>query len=134
MGSSAAVSNGFVRLPCSLTRLFSVAVVDLHVLHAGQLDEALATAGRVGTEMREDPGWVDRIDPDSPTDVLVTGIGMDGATIRLQQRVPAGAQAAVASEFRRRLAAALVAGSIGTGRWDTPMPIVSQTNALPQAR
>ena len=134
MGSSAAVSNGFVRLPCNLTRLYSVAVVDLHVPHAGQLDEALATAGRVASEMREDPSWVDRIDADTPTDVWVTGIGMDGAMIRLQQRVPAGAQAAVASEFRRRLAAALVAGSIGTGRWDTPMPIVSQPTAMAQAR
>ena len=53
MGSSAAVSNGFIRLPANLTRLFSVAVVDLHVLHAGQLDEALATAARVGGEMRD---------------------------------------------------------------------------------
>ena len=125
MGSSAAVSNGFVRLPRNMTRLFSVAVVDLHVLHAGQLDEALATANRVGSEIRADPSWVDQIDTDSPTDVWVTGIELDGATIRLQQRVPAGAQTAVASEFRRRLAAALVAGSIGTGRWDTPLPIVS---------
>ena len=134
MGSSAAVSNGFVRLPCNLTRLFSVAVVDLHVLHAGQLDEALATAGRVAGEMRDDPSWTDRIDSDSPTDVWVTGIGMDGATVRLQQRVPAGAQTTVASELRRRLAAALVAGSIGTGRWDTPMPIIGLPNALPPAR
>src|SRR4029079_11041959 len=102
-GSSAAVSNGFVRLPCNLTRLFSVAVVDVHVLRAGQLDEALATAKRVGSELRQDPAWVDRIDTDSPTDVWVTGMGMDGATIRLQQRVPTGAQVAVASEFRRRL-------------------------------
>ena len=133
MGSSAAVSNGFVRLPCNLTRLFSVAVVDFHVLRAGQLDEALATAKRVGGEMRQDPDWVDQIDP-SPTDVWVTGIDMDGATIRLQQRVPTGAQVAVASELRRRLAAALVAGSIGTGRWDTPLPIVGLPNALPQTR
>ena len=124
MGSSAAVSNGFVRLPRNMTRLFSVAVVDLHVLHAGQLDEALATANRVGSEMRADPSWVDHRYR-SPTDVWVTGIELDGATIRLQQRVPAGAQTAVASEFRRRLAAALVAGSMGTGRWDTPLPIVS---------
>ena len=50
---------------------------------------------------------------------------MDGASIRLQQRVPTGVQALVASELRRRLAGALVAVSIGTGRWDTPMPIVT---------
>jgi hypothetical protein len=29
----------------------------------------------------------------------------------------------VASELRRRLANALVAASIGTGRWDTALPI-----------
>ncbi len=133
MGSSAAVSNGFVRLPVNLTRLFSVAVVELHILRAGQLDEALATVARIGGEMREDPAWVDRIDTDAPADVWVTGIGMDGATIRLQQRVPAGAQTAVASELRRRLAAALVAASIGTGRWDTPMPIVSHAAAPPRS-
>ncbi|HEY6609505.1 MAG TPA: mechanosensitive ion channel domain-containing protein [Candidatus Limnocylindria bacterium] len=134
MGSSAAVSNGFVRLPGNLTRLYSVAVVEFHVLRAGQLDEALATAARVGSEMHADPSWEDQIQVDAPTDVWVSGIGMDGATIRLQQQVRAGTQTAVASEFRRRLAAALVAGSIGTGRWDTPMPIVGMPNALPQAR
>jgi small conductance mechanosensitive channel len=133
-GSSAAVSNGYVRLPSNVTRLFSVAVVDLHVLHAGQLDDALATAAKVGSEMRADPAWVDRIDPGASTDVLVTGLGMDGATIRLQQRTTAGAQAAVASELRRRLANALVAASIGTGRWDTPMPILSQPGASEPAR
>ena len=129
MGSSAAVSNGFVRLPVNLTRLYSVAVVELHILRAGQLDEALATAARIGGEMREDAAWADRIITDAPADIWVTGIGMDGATIRLQQQVPAGAQTAVASELRRRLAAALVAASIGTGRWDTPMPIASHPAA-----
>ena len=84
--------------------------------------------GRQRDAGRIPAGWIRSI-TDSPTDVWVTGIGMDGATIRLQQRVPAGAQTAVASEFRRRLAAALVAGSIGTGRWDTPLPIVSQPDA-----
>ena len=129
MGRRRPCRTGIVRLPSNVTRHFSVAVVDLHVLHAGQLDGALATAAQVGSEMRADPAWVDRIDPDAPTDVLVTGLGMDGATIRLQQRITAGAQAAVASELRRRLANALDAASIGTGRWDTPMPINSQPSA-----
>jgi small-conductance mechanosensitive channel len=131
MGSSHAVSNGFIRLSSNMTRLFSVAVVDFHVLHAGELDQALATAARVANEMRGDATWADRF-ADAPTDIWVTGIGMDGASIRLQQRVPTGAQAAVASELRRRLAAALTAVSIGTGRWDTPMPIVSQSSGSPR--
>ena len=134
MGSSAAVSNAFVRLPANRTRVFSVAVVDLNVLHGGQLDQALETAATVGSELREDAAWAERIDTDSPTDVWVTGLGMDGATIRVQQRVVAGAQAIVASEIRRRLAAAFVAGSIGTGRWDTPMPILSEASVPSPAR
>jgi small-conductance mechanosensitive channel len=126
LGSSHAVSNGFVRVSSNLTRLFSVAVVELHILHAGELDRALAIASRVASEMRDDAAWADRFLADAPADLWVTGIGLDGATIRLQQPVPTGAQMAVASELRRRLAAALVTASIGTGRWDTPMPILTQ--------
>ena len=65
---------------------------------------------KVAGEMRGDAAWTDRFLPDAPTDIWVTGIGTDGASIRLQQQVPTGAQMAVASELRRRLAAALVSG------------------------
>ena len=133
MGSSHAVSNGLIRLSSNRTRLFSVAVVDLNVLRAGELDRAMATAARVADEMRGDAAWADRFAAGDPTDISVIGIGMEGASIRLQQRVPTGAQGVVASELRRRLAAALVADSIGMGQWDTPMPIVSQSAASPKA-
>ena len=131
LGSSHAVSNGYIRLSSNLTRMFSVAVVELHIPHAGELDRALAIAAQVAGEMREEAPWADRILADAPTDIWVTGIGLDGASIRLQQRVATGTQMAVASELRRRLAAALVSASIGTGRWDTPMPIVSQPVSSP---
>jgi moderate conductance mechanosensitive channel len=129
LGSSHAVSNAFIRMSSNQTRLFSMAVVDVHVLHAADIDQALAIAARVAGEMRADAAWVDSFVADAPTDIWVVGIGMDGASIRLQQRVPTGAQMVVASELRRRLAAALVAVSIGTGRWDTPMPIVTEPSA-----
>ena len=83
-GASNAVSNGLIRLSTNLTRLFSVAVVDLHVLHAGELDVALATMARVAGEVREDAAWAERFPADAPTNVWVTGIGMDGASVRLQ--------------------------------------------------
>ncbi len=130
-GASNAVSNGLLRLPTNLTRLFSVAVVDVHVLHAGQLDAALAAMARVASEMREDAAWADRYPADAATNVWVTGIGMDGASVRLQQQVHTGAQGDVASELRRRLAAALLSESIATGRWDTPMPIETSASAAP---
>ena len=129
VGASHAVSNAFIRMSANSTRLFSVAIVDVHVLHAGELDKALAVAARVAAEMREDAAWSESFVADAPTNIWVTGIGMDGASIRLQQSVPTGAQIAIASELRRRLAAALVAVSIGTGRWDTPMPILTQSLA-----
>ena len=103
-----------------------MAVVDFHVLHAGDLDAALATSARVADEMRADAAWSDQFLDDAATDIWVTAIGMDGASIRLQQRVATGAQAPVASELRRRLVAALAAASVGTGRWDTPMPVVNR--------
>ena len=68
------------------TRLFSVAIVDVHVLHAGELDKALAVAARVAAEMREDAAWSESFVADAPTNIWVTGIGMDGASISSNSR------------------------------------------------
>ncbi len=130
-GASNAVSNGLIRSSTNLTRLFSVAVVDLHILRADELDLALAALTRVADELREDPGWADRFPADALTNVWVTGIGMDGASVRLQQQVHAGVQGDVASELRRRLVGALASASVGTGRWDTPLPIESRPSSAP---
>ena len=130
-GASNAVSNGLIRLSTNLTRLYSIAVVDLHVLHADDLDAALATMTRVAGELREDDAWSPRFPADAPATVSVTGIGMDGASIRLQQQVHAGAQGDVASELRRRLVEAMASASISTGRWDTPMPIENRSSTGP---
>ena len=130
-GASNAVSNGLIRSSTNLTRLFSVAVVDFYVLRAAQLDQALSAVTRVADELREDPAWVERFPADAPTNVWVTGIGMDGASVRLQQQVYAGAQGDVASELRRRLVAGLASASIATGRWDAPLPIESRPFVAP---
>jgi len=100
-----------------------MAVVDFQVLHAGDLEAALATAERLMQELRDDPAWAAQIAADSPAAVSVNGLALDGVAVRVQQRVPAGAQAAVAGELRRRLAAAFAASGVGIGRWDTPLPI-----------
>jgi moderate conductance mechanosensitive channel len=130
-GASNAVSNGLIRSSTNLTRLFSVAVVDFYVLRAGQLDAALTAVNTVAGELRGDATWGDRFPTDAPTNVWVTGIGMDGASVRLQQQVYAGAQGDVASELRRRLVAALASASIATGRWDAPLPIESRPFVAP---
>jgi small conductance mechanosensitive channel len=127
MGSVHAVSNGLIRQSTNVTRLYSVATVELQVLRAADLDRAIETALRVTRELAQDPDWTSRIAVEEPTTTWVTGLTLDGATLRVQQRVATGEHGPVASEMRRRLAAVLSADSIGTGRWDTPLPISTLT-------
>jgi small conductance mechanosensitive channel len=126
MGSVHAVSNGLIRLSSNVTRVFSVATVDVQIPRARDLDQAIAVAARVTREMRDDREWSDRFPADAETNIIIMAIGLDGVSLRIQQQVPTGTHAPVQSELRRRLAAALVAESIGIGRWDTPQPIATQ--------
>ena len=126
MGSMHAVSNGLIRQSSNVTRVFSVATVEVPVLHASELDRAIEAALRVTREMREDPAWSDRFPTDSQTDIWVTGLTIEGASLRIQQQVATGTHGPVQSELRRRLASALVSASIGTGRWDTPLRIATE--------
>jgi small-conductance mechanosensitive channel len=134
MGSVHAVSNGLIRLSSNVTRVFSVATVDVPVLHANELDPAMAVVARIMSDMRDDPEWKDQFSADAPTNVWVTGLTVDGASLKVQQRVATGAHGPVASELRRRMVAAFAAASIGTGRWDTPLPIVSRDEPGPADR
>ncbi len=125
MGSAHAISNGLIRQSANVTRVFSVATVEIQVTQPADLDRAIATAAHVTREMRADPAWSERFPADAETDIWVIAVGIDGVSLRIQQRVPTGTHGPVASELRRRLVAALAAASIGTGRWDTPWPTPS---------
>jgi hypothetical protein len=99
--------------------VYSLATVDVQVLRPADLDRAIAVAGRVARELGAERGW------DAPTGeaqimTSVAGLTLDGATLRIQRRVPPSERGPATSELRRRLAAALAAESVGTGRWDTP--------------
>ncbi|HEY4754158.1 MAG TPA: mechanosensitive ion channel domain-containing protein, partial [Candidatus Limnocylindrales bacterium] len=123
LGTMHSVANGLIRQSSNWTRVFSIATVDVVVLHASDLDRALAVARETAESMRADPVWAASFAEGVPTDVLVTGLTVDGTTVRLQQRTPAGLHGPAASELRRRLAAAFAESMIGTGRWDSPLPI-----------
>ncbi len=122
-GSVHAISNGLIRQSSNVTRVFSVATVDMQVPNVRALDQAIEIATRLSQDMRDEPAWAGHFPPDGATDIWVTALGIDGATLRIQLRVLAGMHGPVASELRRRLAAELVSASIGTGRFDTPQPI-----------
>lgn len=124
-GSMNAVSNGLIRASSNVTRVYSVAVVEVQILRAQDVERAIVSAARVAREMEADAAWSDRFAPDTPTDIWVTALTIDGTAIRLQHRVLPGTRMPVSSELRRRLIAAFVTESIGTARWDTPLPIVS---------
>ncbi|MFI5226632.1 MAG: mechanosensitive ion channel family protein [Candidatus Limnocylindrales bacterium] len=113
------ISNGLIRISSNLTRVYSVAMVEVHVLHARDVDRALAAAAQVGRELEADPGWRPRLSDDT-MDVSVAGLTIDGATVRVQRRVAPGQGGPVASELRRRLIATLAAESIEIVRWDAP--------------
>ena len=131
LGQLHSVSNGLIRVSSNTTRVYSLATVEVQVLRPADLDRAIAVAGRVARELGAERGW------DAPTGeaqftTLVTGLTLDGATLRVQRRVPPGEGGAATSELRRRLAAALAAESVGTGRWDTP-PLAAEAAGAPAA-
>ena len=120
-GAAHAVSNGYIRLSSNRTRLFSAAVVEVFVVHARHLDRALEVARDIAAGLAADEAWSARLDDSVPVDVSVSAIGLDGALVRVTQHVPTGAQGPVASELRRRIAAAFAAAGIATGRFDAPI-------------
>ena len=130
-GAAHAVSNGFIRLSSNRTRLFSAAVADVFVLHAADLDRAISVAHDVADALAGDQAWAARLDASVPVDVSVVAIGMDGALVRITQVVQTGLQGIVASELRRRVAAAFVEAGIATGRFDTPLHIASEPVPAP---
>jgi small-conductance mechanosensitive channel len=124
-GTMHAVANGLIRQSSNWTRVFSIATIDVVILHGPDLDSALAVARAVGDAIRADPAWAASFPEDASTDLLILDLGIDGTTVRIQQRTQAGHHGLVASELRRRLAAAFAQASIGTGRWDAPLPIAT---------
>ncbi len=119
LGALHSVSNGLIRASSNLTRVYSIASVDVQILRPQDLDRAIAVAGRVGRELGDDPAWSGRLF-ESPIDTWVTALTLDGAAITVRRRVPPDLRLAATSEMRRRLLVAFAAESIGTGRWDTP--------------
>jgi len=112
------VSNGLIRSPSNMTRIFSMATTDITILRGADLETAIEVANRVGAELAGDPVWMERI-IDPPQFLSVLSLTLDGAQIRVRGRVTPGAQWQVASETRRRLTVALHEAGVEIDRWDT---------------
>jgi moderate conductance mechanosensitive channel len=129
LGQLQSVSNGLIRVSSNMTRVYSLATVEVQIVRPSDIDRAIGTAGAVARAYGDDQGWDQRI-ANARIEVWVTALTLDGATIRVQRRVPPGERLLATSELRRRLAAAFAGASIGTGRWDTP-PLASEPLASP---
>ncbi len=116
-----AVGNGLIRQSSNLTRVYSMAGTEVQVLRTDDLDRAMAVANRVGIELQRDADWAPHV-LEGPVETWVSALTVDGAIVRVQIRVLPTAWWQLASELRTRLAAALAAEGIGSGRWDIPVP------------
>ena len=123
LGAMHSVSNGLVRVSSNLTRVYSIATVEVQIVRTADLDKAIAVARR-GSGDRDRPRVGASPDP-------VAGRHVDHGADAGRRHDPAPAPrpavgpAAATSELRRRLLEAFTAESIGTGRWDTPMPLAA---------
>lgn len=117
LGQLHSVSNGLIRVSSNTTRVYSMATVEVQVLRPPDVDRAIAIAGRVARQLAQEEGWDERL-VEAPIGTFVTALTLDGATLRVQQRVPPDRRFEAASELRRRLAAAFAAESVRTGSWD----------------
>ena len=117
LGQLHSVSNGLIRVSSNTTRVYSLATVEVQVLRPPDVDKAIAIAGRVARELGAAEGWDERV-AESAVETFVTALTLDGATLRVQRRVPPDRRFEAASELRRRLAEAFAAESIRTGSWD----------------
>jgi small conductance mechanosensitive channel len=116
-----AVGNGLIRQSSNLTRVYSVAGTEVQILRTQDIDRAIAVSSRVALDLQRDPDWSGFV-LEGPVETWVTALTVDGAIVRVQIRVLPTAWWALASELRKRLAAALTTEGIGAGRWDIPVP------------
>lgn len=116
-GTVHSVSNGLIRLSSNRTRIYSVATAEVTVLRPQELDRAIEVATTVAGDMTSDREWAP-VMLDTPVQIAVMGLSVDGVTFRVAQRVSPPGRLKVSSELRRRLALALSEAAIETRRWD----------------
>lgn len=100
------VRNGEVSRVGNSSQGFAVAVVDVPVGYATDVDEALKMLREVATEATSEPPLVSDV-LDAPQVLGVQGMSTDALTLRLTVKVRPARQWATQRELRRRIMAAL---------------------------
>jgi moderate conductance mechanosensitive channel len=123
-GALHSVSNGLVRAASNFTRGYSVARAEVTVIHARDLERALAVARDVASDTAM-TGSSSTARPE----VWVIDTGSDGGRLRVMMSVLPGLRLSASSELRRRLVQALVNAAIPIHRSDTPTALEVTTVA-----
>jgi moderate conductance mechanosensitive channel len=106
-GTVHSVSNGAIRIPSNLTRVYARMQVDMTVAFGTDLELATKVVNEVGQAMAEDPAWKDRL-LEVPTLTRVPALGDLGVTLRVAGKVRAADRWSAPSELRTRLIKAFV--------------------------
>jgi small conductance mechanosensitive channel len=107
------IPNSEIKVASNLTRVWARINQDVTVAYGTDIDRAIEVVDAVGREMEDDPLWKPRI-LEPPRVDRVVALGEPGVTLKILGSVRAPDQWAAASEYRKRLLAALDANGIDT--------------------
>jgi small conductance mechanosensitive channel len=107
------IPNSEIKVASNLTRVWARINQDVTVGYGTDIDRAIEVVDAVGREMEDDPLWKPRI-LEPPRVDRVVALGEPGVTLKILGSVRAPDQWAAASEYRKRLLAALDASGIDT--------------------
>jgi small-conductance mechanosensitive channel len=110
-GTVHSVSNGEIRIPSNLTRIYARMIVEVTVAFATDLDRAARIVNEAGRAMQADPEWADRL-LETPALLRVDALSDLGATLRISGKVRAADRWAAPGELRKRIVAAFQANGI----------------------
>jgi len=116
-GVQHSISNGQIRIASNWTRVYAVSSVAVHILRGQDLNRALAIVETVSKDLMADPEWKDRI-VEAPQMTTISDMTIDGAVFWVRARTQPADRWTLSTEMIRRLAAAMAAEGISTGRWD----------------
>ncbi len=101
-GTVHTVPNGLVGVSSNMTRVWSRVVLAVSVAYETDIDAASAAVAEIGRRLQADPEWGGRI-LEPPAVTRIDELGESSIRLRVEAKVRAAEQWAVAGELRKRI-------------------------------
>jgi small conductance mechanosensitive channel len=101
-GTVHSVPNGLVGVASNMTRVWSRVVLAVSVAYETDIDAASAAVAEIGRQLQADPEWGGRI-LEPPAVTRIDELGESAIRLRVEAKVRAAEQWAVAGELRKRI-------------------------------